>query len=53
VIASDGEGIAEGVSGMRVKVDLSLEEVKVDEYDAVIFIGGPGTPKHLWGIAMP
>ncbi len=48
-IASDGKGKAKGALGMEVNIDFDLNEVKVDEYDAIVFIGGPGTPKHLWG----
>ncbi len=48
-VASDLPGTARGVSGTEVHVDLTLDEVSVSDYDAVIFIGGPGTPQHLWG----
>ncbi|MFQ6095903.1 MAG: DJ-1/PfpI family protein, partial [Candidatus Bathyarchaeia archaeon] len=49
VIASDQKDTAEGVLGMKVDVEVSLDQVKVDEYDAIIYVGGPGTPDHLWG----
>jgi protease I len=41
--ASSKVGIAKGKLGMSVKVDLSLKEVNVPSYDAVIFVGGPGS----------
>jgi protease I len=42
VIASDMKGEAVGMLGMQVKVDLSLDEVRTADYDAVIFVGGSG-----------
>jgi len=48
-VASDQTGKAMGALGLEVQVNLSLEMVDVDLYDAIIFVGGPGTPKHLWG----
>ncbi len=48
-IASDKKGVAEGVGGMKIEVDYGLNEVPVDKFDAVVFVGGPGTPQHLWG----
>ena len=41
--ASSKVGIAKGKLGMSAKVDLSLKEVNVPSYDAIIFIGGPGS----------
>lgn len=41
-IASTEKGEAEGKFGQRVKVDKILSEVDVNEYSAVIFIGGVG-----------
>lgn len=40
--ASSKVGIARGKLGMSTKVDISLKEVNVPDYDAIIFIGGPG-----------
>ncbi len=48
-VASDQAGKAMGALGLEVQVNLSLEMVDVDLYDAIIFVGGPGTPEHLWG----
>lgn len=48
-VASDQTGKAIGVLGLEVQVNLSLETVNVDLYDAIVFVGGPGTPRHLWG----
>lgn len=48
-IASTKKGIAKGMLGMSVVVDKTLEEVNVDEYDAIVFVGGSGTLTYLWG----
>jgi len=40
--ASSKAGMATGKYGMKAKVDLTLDSVKVEDYDAVLFIGGPG-----------
>src|SRR3989339_350786 len=41
--ASSQPGEATGRFGLKAKVDLTLDKVKVDDYDAVLFIGGPGS----------
>jgi len=33
--------------GEKVTIDLLLEEVKVEDYDAIIFIGGPGAEQYF------
>ena len=43
VTASSQLGTASGKFGMTAKVDVLLEDVKVDDYAAVLFIGGPGS----------
>ena len=48
-IASTKKGIARGMLGMSIAVDKTLDEVNVDEYDAIVFVGGSGTPTYLWG----
>lgn len=40
-------GIALGVNGGEVLVDMTLAEIEVDQYDAIIFTGGPGALKYL------
>ncbi len=44
---SDGEGTAVGADGGEVKVDLKLDDLKVEDFDAIIFTGGPGALDHL------
>ncbi len=42
VTCSKQKGEAEGKLGGKTQVDIGLDEVNVGEFDAVIFIGGPG-----------
>lgn len=47
---SNNSGTAIGADGGEVKIDLTLEdliELRVAEYDAVVFIGGTGALNHL------
>lgn len=41
-VASSKLGTAKGKFGMPAEVDLTLNQVKAADYDAVLFIGGPG-----------
>ncbi len=41
--ASSKVGAARGKLGMSAKVDINLKSVNVPDYDAVIFVGGPGS----------
>jgi len=41
--ASSKLGMATGKLGMQAKVDITLDQVKVEDYDAVLFVGGPGS----------
>ena len=45
--ASDKVGMAKGAGGKQTKVDLLVSDVNSSEFDAVIFIGGPGALAHL------
>jgi len=42
-IASSKTGEAKGKLGARVNVALKLDQVKVNDYDAVVFVGGSGS----------
>lgn len=46
-IASSSLALARGMLGAKVKPDILLSKVKVDDYDAVIFVGGMGA-KEYW-----
>lgn len=39
--------VAKGAEGLSVKVDLPLDKVDPKKYDAVIFVGGPGSPQYF------
>ena len=41
--ASTNGGTAIGKLGMSTKVDISLDQITVSDYSAVLFIGGPGS----------
>ena len=45
--ASTKKGTALGADGGEVEVDFSLDEVDVSQFDAVLFVGGPGALKDL------
>jgi protease I len=45
--ASTKKELAVGSYGGEVEIDFSLEEVNVDQYNAVVFIGGKGALKDL------
>jgi protease I len=42
-VAAKGVKIAEGVMGVKIAVDKELSEVQVENYQAIIFVGGPGS----------
>jgi len=45
--ASNAPNTAFGVSGGEARVDIDLSEVEAKNFDAVVFIGGPGALKNL------
>jgi deglycase len=45
-ITSNKKGTAVGTNGTKAQVDLGLDEVNVNDYDAIIFIGGIGACKY-------
>lgn len=46
-VVSDELGNASGVDGEEAKVDIKLHDLDVSEFDAVVFVGGPGALDHL------
>ena len=46
-VASKGTKTAKGSMGASLPVDIDISEVDVSEYDAVIFIGGPGATVYF------
>ena len=47
--ASFEAGEAFGKDGSKINVDVAIKDVDVNEYDAVVLIGGPGAAKQLIG----
>lgn len=46
-VASWKKGQAKGADGGEVKVDYLAEEVKVEDFDLLVFVGGPGMAENL------
>ncbi|RLE10340.1 DJ-1 family protein [Candidatus Aerophobetes bacterium] len=46
IVASTSFNIARGMLGGKVKPDMLLSEIKVDDYDAIIFVGGSGASQY-------
>lgn len=46
-VASTDRGMACGVNGGEVKVDFLDNEVEVDDYEAVVFVGGAGATRNI------
>jgi len=46
IIVSKKKGTAVRTYGIKIQVDLGLDEVNVDDYDAIIFIGGIGACEY-------
>jgi len=44
---STKKGIAIGADGGDTNIDLILEEVNVGDFDAIVFVGGPGCLEYL------
>ncbi|MGC8977048.1 MAG: DJ-1/PfpI/YhbO family deglycase/protease [Candidatus Ratteibacteria bacterium] len=42
-IASNKKGTAKGMLGLKVNVELKIDEVEEKEYDGIIFVGGIGS----------
>lgn len=47
LVASNQIGLAQGVDGGEVVVDLTIDQVMDEEYQALILIGGSGALKYL------
>ena len=46
-VVSDELGMASGVDGGEVEVEIKLSDLNVSDFDAVVFVGGPGALEHL------
>ena len=47
-VAGPTSGPYTGMLGKVVTPDLTLDQVKVDDYDAIIVVGGSGSKEYLW-----
>ena len=45
--ASSSLGTAEGRLGLKTEVDITLSQVKVEDYEVIIFVGGPGSKEYF------
>lgn len=48
-VATNTAGECKGMDGMTITADISLGDVVVDNYDAIILIGGQGVLDHISG----
>ena len=46
-IASSSLNIAKGMLGLRIKPDILIENAQVEDYDAIIFVGGTGATEYF------
>jgi len=44
---SSEKGIAVGGSGGEIDIDISFEDFNISEFDAIVFVGGPGAYKYI------
>ncbi|GBC83359.1 Putative cysteine protease YraA [bacterium HR10] len=47
-IASTRLGLARGMLGGSASPDLLIAEARAEDYDAIVVVGGMGSPTHLW-----
>ncbi len=48
VVASSSLETATGMEGAQVQPDILVSEIKVGDYDAIVFIGGIGVEEEYW-----
>lgn len=47
-VAAENTEIATGTLGGSIKPDIKISEARIDNYDAIVISGGPGSRKYLW-----
>ncbi len=47
-VASTKVGTARGMLGAAVQADMTIDEAPSEDYQAVVIVGGMGSPDHLW-----
>lgn len=48
-VASTSTEMTKGMLGRVIKPDTKISDAEVDEYDAVVVVGGTGSREYLWG----
>ncbi|MDD5542762.1 MAG: DJ-1/PfpI/YhbO family deglycase/protease [Acidobacteriia bacterium] len=48
-VASRSKMECQGMLGVKVRPDLLISEARAVDYDAIIVVGGMGSPQYLWG----
>ncbi len=48
LIASSKTGVIMGMSGRRTHADMSIDKINVDDFEAIVFIGGPGAQEYFF-----
>lgn len=46
-VACSQPGVAQGKLGMTVKPDITIDQIDVDEFDIIVFVGGPGSAEYF------
>lgn len=47
VVASKERNVCRGMLGARIEPDIALRDVNVEDFDAVVFVGGAGVPAYF------
>ncbi|HAW49364.1 TPA: DJ-1 family protein [bacterium] len=47
VVASSELGISKGYFGATANIDILVEDINVDEFDAIVFVGGSGSQEYF------
>lgn len=47
ITVSEKKGTAIGAGGGDTEVDLTFDELDLDEFDVIVFVGGPGAYKYI------
>lgn len=45
--SASSKEIAHGADGGEVEIDFNIEDVKAEDFDLIVFVGGPGALKYL------
>jgi protease I len=47
-VASTKTGVADGMLGATETVEHTIDDLKATDFDALVIVGGMGSPEHLW-----